>query len=440
MMVKSTFHTSSRVLCWRQAPELEENAAERLPSVSRFAFTLLELLVVIGIIGVLFALLIPAVGRTSREAARRMACSNSLRQISIALSVYHDRESVFPSAMGGTFQSDSDVAGVGEQGNNGYRLSCFVALLPMLDHQRLWDEIASGQVRQTESGLNLDWIRFSEPASKFSPMGPAPWSRAFPPWQTELSVLRCPSDPGVGLPGHGRTNYAACLGDAMHWVNTGPVRFDISRGQWVADRSNQIAASGRGAFVPRRFMSKQDMVDGLSSTVLIGEIATDLGDGDKRTLPHLDNDYSAILTNVRVCSDDLDDQRSAFWSEASQATLASQRFADERRGFRWADGAALYTGCHTMLPPNAELCGAGGDSGIGTHAVSSRHAGGVHVAFADASVKFLTESIDAGQRDSALEAVWVRGQGTAAPGSPSPFGLWGALGTRANRETVEEPF
>ena len=68
--------------------------------------------------------------------------------------------------------------------------------------------------------------------------------------------------------------------------------------------------------------------------------------------------------------------------------------------------------------------------------MSSRHVGGAHVLMADGAVVFITDSIEAGARNQG--DVWRNGTGNRAPGSQSPHGLWGALGTRASAETIEE--
>lgn len=97
----------------------------------------------------------------------------------------------------------------------------------------------------------------------------------------------------------------------------------------------------------------------------------------------------------------------------------------------------LYTGVLTVLPPNAELCFQDTQEGEGNATASSRHQGGVHVLMADGAVKFLTDSIEAGNS----EAPQVRHDGAFTPaGSQSPYGLWGALGTRAAHEVISADF
>ena len=98
----------------------------------RYAFTLVELLVVIAIIGVLVALLLPAV-QAAREAARRMSCSNNLKQVGIALHNHHDTLNRFPPGCA------SDVAPFGTGGSWGS--SWMVFLLPFMEQRPLYDQL-----------------------------------------------------------------------------------------------------------------------------------------------------------------------------------------------------------------------------------------------------------------------------------------------------------
>lgn len=99
-----------------------------------YAFTIVELLVVVAIIGVLVGLLLPAT-RTSREAARRMSCSNQMKQLGIAIHNYHSAYNRQPPAMGGTGRGPNAMSG------NDNRLSGLVATLPFLEQQELWEQI-----------------------------------------------------------------------------------------------------------------------------------------------------------------------------------------------------------------------------------------------------------------------------------------------------------
>ena len=112
---------------------------------------------------------------------------------------------------------------------------------------------------------------------------------------------------------------------------------------------------------------------------------------------------------------------------------------EDRRGHKWAHGRPLNTGITTILPPNSAICVTTFARTFGALAPSSRHQGGVHILMADGAVVFITDSIEAS--DSSAKPVHVDSVAPdAVPGSVSPFGLYGALGTRASRETIDEDF
>ena len=104
-------------------------------------FTLVELLVVIAIIGILVALLLPAV-QAARESARRSQCTNQLKQIGLALQMYHDQMGAFPSARNETHQ---------------YGQSWAYLLLPMLEEQAMHDAFVTGQ--RVDSDVNAAAMR-----------------------------------------------------------------------------------------------------------------------------------------------------------------------------------------------------------------------------------------------------------------------------------------
>jgi len=179
----------------------------------------------------------------------------------------------------------------------------------------------------------------------------------------------------------------------------------------------------------------RDVLDGLSNTIMAGELATDLGDRDIRTsIIQQGGGEGPVLANPNFCQDTpglIDPARPRF--------VLPGVGINPSRGFRWADFAPGITGCYTILPPNREICGDGNsDYGAATSTVSSRHQGGAHVLMGDGAVKFVTDSIEAGNSRNRM----VVAGGTAAfnnvPGSRSPYGLWGSLGTRASSETVGE--
>ncbi len=400
-------------------------------------FTLVELLVVIAIIGVLVGLLLPAV-QAAREAARRMSCSNNFKQIGLGLHNYHSAYKQLPTQLGGTGSNlqGADRYFLASDRSNNQSISFLVGLTPFIEQQALWESIANPNTLDLNNPSTPripPWPAMGPTATVADQINTQPrvssYNDGYQPWMTEIPTLRCPSDPGTGLPAMGRTNYAACLGDANRFHDAGPfssfLRLDSTRSQ-------EIRASGRGVFVARTEVKFRDILDGLSNTIMAGEIATDLGDRNMRTRVNENVGTTEVQNNPIACRDDVDPERPQFW--LGTVNLFSRD--NEGRGYRWANGNGIFTSMNTILPPNTELCVRFGPTGFGILPPSSQHQGGCHVLMADGAVIFITDSIEAGNSNNGT--VRFGGTGNRAPGSISPYGLWGALGSKASKEVVQE--
>ncbi|MCM2370134.1 DUF1559 domain-containing protein [Aporhodopirellula aestuarii] len=397
-------------------------------------FTLVELLVVIAIIGVLVGLLLPAV-QAAREAARRMSCSNNFKQIGLAVHNYHAAYNQLPIQGSGTIDNAGDDWNSSSQISNSLCLSALVGLTPFMEQQALWEQISNpmlGRVGGTtgEPGTATPW----------SAMGPCPDNRDYIPWSTEIPGLRCPSDPGVGLPALGRTNYAVCFGDAAYnnLATLCGTRSHTNLRLVVQSTAEHSRVQNRGVFVFHEPMQFRDILDGLANTIIMGEIATDLGDKDKRTIGiHHNQSQTAVSNNPLYCRQNVDPDRPQFWKAVPNS---SRPFHAEiyGRGYQWAMSRECQTGMRTILPPNSEMCTNKDHNETNYGSAASRHQGGAHVLMSDGAVKFITDSIEAG--NSSAGGVYNGGTGTRAAGSASPYGLWGALGTRANKEVISSDF
>jgi len=408
-------------------------------------FTLVELLVVIAIIGVMVGLLLPAV-QAAREAARRMSCGNNFKQLGLGIHNYHAAYNNLPiHGIGTGLQIGLPNLGLHSDATSALHLSFLVGLTPFIEQQALWEQISGPLVNTTVPLIGLPiW----------NPMGPRPSAGRYEyrPWVTEISTLRCPSDPGSGLPAMGRTNYAACVGDTASETWRGNANWNTGAfAPANAGQANAVARFGRGVFVVRKRQGFRDVLDGTANTVMCGEIATDLGDADVRTQASYSNPSRpgtllTIAPGLNFCRTNgqmqVNDPRR--WNLA--VLLPAHQPTDDagapypnnvqeglRRGFSWAANANLHTAFTTSLAPNSELCLNNWNEWTeGNWSTSSRHQGGAHVLMTDGAVKFITDSIEAGNSQFLL--------GTLLSGQSSPFGLWGSLGTRGNKETINGEF
>jgi len=366
--------------------------------LKRNAFTLVELLVVIAIIGMLIALLLPAV-QAAREAARRMQCTNNLKQISLALHTYHDAIGTFPPARGG--------AGVPADETYNW-VSFHVYLLPYI-----------------EQGAKYDFL---QSINAFAREGSAQWNYAAPGttegmYNASLPYLVCPSDgsakepvreisPTRNLRGATRTNYVGCFGDTI-------------RG---ADEST---ANARGFFsgpmylrFPNRSMDPTvrtfgSISDGTSNTVVFSETITgQLNQRDVRgNIVQINTPVpSEVLRKVSTTN------RNVY---ADDAIVATQWF----RGMHYAEGNTAITGFQTILPPNsphghecAEMNFDAQGWGFSILSAGSNHTGGVNVGLGDGSIRFISNTISSGNPDATPPT-------NSDFSGRSPYGVWGALGS-----------
>ncbi|GAA4466394.1 DUF1559 domain-containing protein [Novipirellula rosea] len=415
----------------------------------RQGFTLVELLVVIAIIGVLVGLLLPAV-QAAREAARRMSCSNNFKQIGLAMHNYHAAYNQLPIHGSGTGMG-LDTANPnwwqGSNSSNKLSLSAMVGMTPFFEQQALWEQISNpdtktvtGAAPPSNTGVPGAWPAMGPSAKSFST------SPGYIPWSTEISNIRCPSDPGRGLPGLGRTNYGMCMGDSYSTQQQGHQNlngtsmplYGLSTNSGAAANAKTVHRGMFSIYVSREF---RDVKDGLSNTIAMGEIISDQGDRDKRGAYSWDGGGSAndVQSNPLHCetSGEIDPERPQFWCGSSSTgctpPVSLESNSSNSRGMRWA--AAVRSGIqdvYTVRPPNSELCIGQWADNPGSFSPSSFHQGGVHVLMGDGAVKFITDSIEAGNQSAPIIT------SSNNPGGKSPYGLWGSLGTRASKEVVQD--
>ncbi len=332
---------------------------------SRRGFTLIELLVVIAIIAVLIALLLPAV-QSAREAARRIQCTNNLKQMGLGFMNYESSNSAFPPT---TILAPSPGGGWGN-----YR------------YVSAWSPVARSTpfLEQTAvyNAINFYWTYDDPPNLTIT--------------QTPLNFLFCPSDPGPhiddaahGGTGDATTSYGTCNGDwyvfSINWTSTPPTLGPMNRTMFGPNYSRTIAM----------------ITDGLSNTLAASE----------GTIGHLQNRHCGDGSSGGSPSD----ASVGSWSPTnvplpgpnSLAALASLSSSCPWKGgvpqpvghTRWSNGGVYYSGFTTANTPNQRVDWDWTDENDGgptymSLSASSFHPGGVNSLFGDGSVRFIKNSVN----------------------------------------------
>ena len=414
---------------YRRKERMRRNTTHNKP-----AFTLIELLVVIAIIGMLIGLLLPAV-QSAREAARRMQCSNNLKQISLACHTYADAHDTLPPSRIGP----AEAPGSNYTYGYGYHATNFlVALLPFVEQNARYEQAAAD-----------NWRGVWNYGAYYNPL---------PYYQGTIFAYACPSDGTSRTPSwqhdYARTSYLGSYGDTIthsheQWGNT--------RGFFGGGSAHR----GTNALATPEMRSFSSLVDGTSNTIAISESVistsaptvtgtpgpstmsgpssstTVAGAGDRNVrsgtvssdaiitpndpiLPSSASFGRVQVPNVALCLAARDGTQ--IRSDLAVITMRG-------KGYSFADGRPAVAFFQTILPPNSPSCAntrraANPGQGHGINSASSNHTGGVNVGMADGAVRFVSDSIDSGnQQYGSLSTDFEPMSGA------SPFGIWGAMGS-----------
>ncbi len=235
--------------------QANEVAVRSVAAVRRAAFTLIELLVVIAIIGILIGLLLPGV-QAAREAARRMSCSNNLKQIGLAMHHYNDVHRRLPPTVMGINVGPSRGEPIHQAG-----LTSFVSILPYVEESALFEQF----------DLTKDaYAPSNEALAKKTP-----------------SVYRCPSMmlPDSGGPSQGYSSYAVSTGTKKYrnQPNNGAMvdAMNVFRGERLA-----VGVPAAQSWLSWVNVDEISNADGATNTLLVGEFGLQFRDTSSLPFPY----------------------------------------------------------------------------------------------------------------------------------------------------------
>ncbi|MCL2743462.1 MAG: DUF1559 domain-containing protein [Planctomycetaceae bacterium] len=386
------------------------------------AFTLVELLVVIAIIGVLIALLLPAV-QAAREAARRMRCTNNIKQITLAIHNYADvNASTIPN-----FGSFGTVSSVMQ-----HDWAPMLSLFPYMEQTARFETIPKtawqgfnycpGYIGPMPSiacpsdGLTLKVETLDYPWNPASPANPPGWTD---------SGGTTPENETMRNRHHTRTNYVFSGADYTNYTHYMNNRAPFGTSGLV---------SGLGT---REWRKLSGVHDGLSNTVFVAERS--VADSRYHISSFIMNLTSSVIATPLNCLNYKESSTALKQSAvdgAGTTTAGSEVWGFSGR--RIGCALILYNRFFTILPPNSPSCVQEAVGyGPGLISATSYHSGGINTSMGDGAVRFLSETIYCGtltsfaQGDSAADNLRRTG--------PSPFGVWGALGSINGSESVALP-
>ena len=347
---------------------------------SRSGFTLIELLVVIAIIAVLIALLLPAV-QSAREAARRIQCTNNLKQIGLAIHNYHQINDAFPA---GGFPAYNPVANNGNNACPGVH----ARLLPFIEQQPLYNAL----------NWSLTVINDVAPGNGYGPYANSTVTI------TRISTFLCPSD---SPPSWNLTSASAPLPNYRAPGNS----YFASVGSSLEFASRQTSGPPNGPFSYIGEIGKtvgiRDVLDGTSNTIAFGEWRMGDGNSSQISVPNdivftgnlpagtaRNNGTLSMPNPILVAS------FPAWIQNCSSALKVNRTNHTSAQGEAWMFDITGVTFGNVLLPPNPPTPNCDSSTvasntlqNPGMWGLSSWHPGGANVLFLDGSVKFIKNSI-----------------------------------------------